>query len=143
VGLGGGEVVTTQKSGPASGGSFDLQLELSCGDLGVARAATAEWTVVAEHGPDDAPTIDGTDSGLRIEQGGGDALFALSQQTRSDWQVALPAEAAIGMGMTLNAANGSADLGEGPLASVNGTLNASDLGLDLSAATTPQPPPSP
>ena len=114
VGLGGGEVVTTQKSGPASGGSFDLQLELSCGDLGVARATTAEWTVVAEHGPDDAPTIDGTESGLRIEQGGGDALFALSQQTRSDWQVALPAEAAISMGMTLNAANGSADLGEGP-----------------------------
>jgi hypothetical protein len=139
VGLGGGEVVTTQKSGPASGGSFDLQLEISCGDLGVARAATPEWTVVAEHGPGDAPTIEGTESGLRIEQGGGDALFALSQQTRSDWQVALPADAALSMGMTLNAANGSTDLGEGPIARVDGTLNASDMDLDLSSATTPQP----
>ncbi len=139
VGLGGGEVVTTQKGGPASGGSFDVQLELSCGDLGVTRADTAEWSVAAEHGPDDEPVVEGTGSALRIEQGGGDALFVLSQQTRSDWQVGLPAESAISLGMTLNAANGTVDLGAGPVARVDGTFNASDLGLDLSAATTPQP----
>ncbi len=127
VGIGGGEVVTTQKSGPAAGSAFDLRLELSCGDVGVTRADAAEWSVTAEHGPDDVPAIDGTETGLRIEQGGGDALFVLSQQTRSDWQVAVPAQSAISVGMTLNAADGSADLGEGPIARVEGTLNASDL----------------
>jgi len=139
VGIGGGQAVTTEKSGPASDGSFDLQLELTCGDLGVTRATTAEWTIVAEHGPDDVPGIEATESSLRIDQGGGDALFVLSQQTRSDWQVGVPAEAAISLGMTLNAVDGSADLGSGPIARVDGTFNASDLGLDLSSATTPQP----
>jgi hypothetical protein len=139
VGIGGGQAVTTQKSGPASDGSFDLQLELTCGDLGVKRAETAEWTVVAEHGPDDVPAIEATESSLQIDQGGGDALFVLSQQTRSEWQVGLPSAAAISLGMTLNAAAGSADLGSGPVARVDGTFNASDLDLDLSSATTPQP----
>ena len=34
IGLGSGETRTTSESGPTSGSTFDLQLELSCGDVG-------------------------------------------------------------------------------------------------------------
>ena len=33
-----------------------------------------------------------------------DALFVSASRTRSDWQVAVPARSAIGVGMTLDAA---------------------------------------
>jgi hypothetical protein len=41
--------------------------------------------------------------------------------------------------MTLNAANGTLDLGEGPVAGIGSTFNASDITLDLGSATSPQP----
>ena len=140
VGLGSGETRTTSESGAASGASFELQLELSCGDVAVTRGTTDEWTVDAQHGPDDPPNIEGSASGLRLDQGEGvDELFVFSQQTRSDWDVALPAAQALGVSMTLNAAAGTVDLGSGPVARVSGTYNAADITLDLGSSTTPQP----
>jgi hypothetical protein len=140
AGLGSGESQTTSEDGPTSAASFSLELELSCGDLEVARAAGDTWSVVAEHGPDDSPAIAGTESGLTIDQGiGPDDFFAFTQQTRNDWTVGLPVEAALTVAMTLNAAAGTVDLGAGPVSAVDGTFNASDITLDLGAATTPTP----
>jgi len=140
VGPGTGESRTTSESGAASGSAFSLQLELSCGDLEVTRATTDDWSVTAEHGEDDRPTIAGSENGLSIDQGEDPAdFFAFTQQTRADWNVALPANAALTTGMTLNAAGGSVDLGGGPISGVDGTFNASDITLDLGSATTPQP----
>jgi hypothetical protein len=138
VGIGGGESVTTSENGPADGASFALELELSCGDVTITRASGAEWTLRAQHGPDDAPTIESTVDRLRLGQPGNDAIFVLSQQARSEWQVGLPAQAALDVGITLNAASGSLDLGSGPVERVGGTFNAGDVDIDLSAATTPQ-----
>lgn len=139
IGLGSGETRTTSESGAADGSTFSLRLELSCGDVDVARGEGAEWTVDATHGPDDPPEISSTDTSLDIGQGGDEHFSLLSQQSRGEWRVGLPAAAALGVGMTLNAADGSVDLGVGPVERVNGTFNASAIDLDLSSATTPQP----
>lgn len=138
VGLGGGQSVTTSESGESSGGAFALDLELTCGDVAISRSDGAEWTLRAEHGPDEAPTIESAADSLRLGQPGNDAIFMLSQQARSDWQVGLPAQAALSVGITLNAASGSVDLGPGALERIGGTFNAGDVDLDLSSATTPQ-----
>jgi hypothetical protein len=139
VGLGSGQTETTSESGPASSSSFSLQLELSCGDLDVARSAAGEWTLQADHEPGKPPTIDATDASLTLGQPGTDAIFVLGQQTRSEWQVGLPADPALDVGLTLNAASGSVDVGEGPIERVQGTINAGDLDIDLASATTEQP----
>jgi hypothetical protein len=138
VGIGSGQTTTTEESGPGSGSSFELQMELTCGETTVTRESAAEWTVRAVHGPEDAPAIEATDSRLRLGQPVSDALFVLSQ-TRSTWEVDLPAEPTVSVGVTLNAADGTVDLGAGPLGRISGTLNASDIELDLARTTTPQP----
>jgi hypothetical protein len=138
VGLGSDDSVTTSDSGQASGTSFELQVNLSCGDLTVTRAAGAEWALRAEYGPDEPPTIVAADTSLTIGQPDSGGLFAFSRQTRNDWQVSLPLEAALSVGMTLNAANGTVDVGAGSLERIQGTVNAGVLDLDLSSATTEQ-----
>jgi hypothetical protein len=139
VGLGGGEVVTTQKSGPAAGPTFDLSLELSCGEATVTRGATGQWTLEAEHGPEEAPLVEASETGLSLSQAGEDAFFVLSQQARSEWQVDLPTAPLVNVSMTLNAADGTLDLGAGPVGRVSATFNASDVGLDLGSVTTSLP----
>lgn len=140
IGLGSGESGTTSERGPATGPEFSLTVELSCGDLEVTRNVGAEWSITAEHGADDVPVIAGDATSLEVEQDGGTQdIFAFSQQTRADWAIGVPAEAALSAGVTLNAATGTIDLGGAPLASLGATFNASDVGIDLGTATTPQP----
>jgi hypothetical protein len=139
VGLGSGEVQSTAESGPTTGSDFALDLEATCGDVEITRGSSSEWTVEAEHGPDDEPAIEATESSLRLGQSAADFWANLGQQTRTAWQVSLPASSALSVGMTLNAADGRIDLGVGPLQGVGATFNAADISLDLSAVTTPQP----
>jgi hypothetical protein len=139
VGLGSGESETTSESGATSGSLFTLQLELSCGDLQVARGGAGEWTLKADHEPDHPPTIASTDSSLTLGQPGSDAIFVLGQQARSDWTVGLPSDSTLDVGLTLNAANGTLDAGSGPLERLQGTINAGNLDIDLSSATTERP----
>jgi hypothetical protein len=140
VGLGSGESRTTSESGPTSGTTFDLQVELSCGDLAVTRGTAEEWSIEARHGTEDQPIIEGSASGLTVNQGEGvDELFVFSQQTRSDWQIGLPTGPSVSASATLNAAGGTVDLGTGPVSRVSATFNASDVTIDLGSITTPQP----
>ena len=123
---------------------FALDVTLSCGELDVRRAAGATWALSARHDPDDAPRIeesdrDGATARLEISQEQGDDLGILGWQVRSEWDVQVPAGAALRVGSTLNAAKGTIDAGEGPVERVAGTFNASDVTLDLGRATTPSP----
>jgi hypothetical protein len=140
IGLGSGESRTTSESGAASGTTFSLSVELSCGDLQVIRNAGAQWSVVAEHGEDDVPRIAGDGTSLDVEQDGQpQEFFAFTQQARADWSIEVPAQSALTAGITLNAATGTIDLGAAPLASLGATFNASDVGIDIGGATAPQP----
>jgi hypothetical protein len=119
--------------------SFSLQLELSCGELDVTRGTTDEWSVIAEHGPENQPAIDGSSASLSLTQGGSPSGFlAFTEERRTDWTVSLPVGAELSAGMTLNAATGAVDLGGGDVAEFGATLNASDVTLDLGEATTTQ-----
>jgi hypothetical protein len=140
VGLGSGETATTDESGEATAPEFRLDLSLSCGELAVSRGSGGQWSVSARHAPDAAPTIEGSAAGLAVN-GGSPArdFFVLGQQTRNDWRVELPAPASLSVIASLNAADGSIDLGAGPLARVEGQFDGSDIVIDLSAATTPMP----
>lgn len=139
IGPASGATSTTEESGPASAGTFRLDLELSCGDLEIARATSAGWTVSAEHGADDPPSIEGTADGLSIHQDDEEGFLAFAQRTRNTWTVGLPASAPVAVDVTLNAADGQIDLGAAPLDSLNATFNASETDIDLASATTPQP----
>ncbi len=132
---------STRDGGLANDTAFALEATLSCGELRVARAADSSWSFAAAHGSEDQPRIDDSDrdgatAQLILSQGGNDELMFLGGQEQSDWQVAVPAEAALTMATTLNAAKGVLDLGSGPVTRVDGTFNASDVALDLAEATT-------
>jgi hypothetical protein len=140
VGFSAGESRTTTESGAASGDAFALEFEISCGEFNVGRGTAGEWSVVAEHGPEDPPTIEGSPAGLTLDQGSDPSgFFALTEQHRTDWTIRLPAITSLSTGMTLNAATGTVDFGSGPVSRVGGTYNASDVALDLGEATTTQP----
>ena len=134
---------STGEGGPANADVFELDATLSCGELAVGRAAGADWSVDAAHATDDAPVIDESDldgatAQLGLSQRGGNDLVFLGSQAQSDWRVGVPRDATLSVGLTLNAARGDIDAGAGPLARLNGTLNASDAVIDLADAATPQ-----
>ncbi len=134
---------TTSRDGMADAETFRLGISLSCGDLTVARALDASWSLEAAHASDDAPEVEGPDSqgataSLLLSQGGADELAFLGSQAQSDWRVQVPATARLALDATLNAVRADIDLGSGPVSSVAGTVNASDLRLDLASATTPE-----
>lgn len=140
VGIGNSDAVTTQDGDLASGTTFAVDLELSCGQLQLGRASGSTWDVVAVHDASESPTIQGTRDDLLLRQAAGDNGFlALSQQVRNEWQVEVPATAALTLDATLNAAEGAIDAGTGPIASISATMNASDTSVDLATASTPTP----
>lgn len=140
VGIGNGDSVTTEDGDLASTVDFRVAIDLSCGELQVSRASGATWDVSAVHDPAEPPVIAGTRTDLSMSQAedGGD-FFVLGQQSRNEWNVELPATAAITLETTLNAAEAVIDLGSGPVAEVNATFNATDTTLDMGGVTTPAP----
>ena len=133
---------STSEGGLADAEAFSVDITLSCGELQLVRAAGATWAVEARHGPDDAPRVqpvpaEGVAEELRISQKSSDDLALLGRQVQSHWDVDVPADAALRVMTTLNAATGVIDAGAGPVARVEGTFNASETTVDLADASTP------
>ncbi len=140
IGAGNAETVTTQDGDVASSTEFAVDVELSCGTLTLGRASGSSWDVVAVHDVAELPTIEGSETELRLRQAEGDnGFFALSQQVRDEWQVEVPSGAVLSLNATLNAAEGTFDLGAGPVTAVGATFNAADATIDMGSATTPTP----
>ena len=86
------------------------------------------------------PAVVATADRLEVRQDfSGDAFLVFTQEARNDWDVGLPAEAALSVDMTLNAGAADVDLGPGPIDAFEGTYNASDVDLDLSGAVSLAP----
>ena len=135
---------STRESGVGEADAFELDVNLSCGELDVARAVANTWSLEAKHDTGDAPSVEasdpeGTSARLRLSQGGSDDLGFLGRQVRSLWTVQVPATAALTVHATLNAARGKIDAGSGPVARLAGTFNAADTVVDLASVTTPSP----
>jgi len=134
---------TTTDDGIASTETFGLDASLACGELTVVRASDASWRFEAAHGSGNAPRIEETEgasgaSGLRVIQPGHGDLVFIGRQTRSRWDIEVPAEAALTVRSTLDAAKGRLDLGGGPVALVGITLNAAKALVDLADSETPE-----
>jgi hypothetical protein len=134
---------TATGEGIGSTVAFDLEASLACGELTVTRSADATWSVETAYGSDDAPRIEETegatgDSGLRVIQPGTGDIAFIGRQTRSRWDIDLPAEAALTVRSTLDAAKGRFDLGSGPVGLVGLTLNAAEALIDLADSETPE-----
>jgi hypothetical protein len=140
----GGDVGTgsTLESGAATSDAFRLGVDFSCGDLAVSRSDGTDWRLEGAHDVAGTPLIvedsrDGLTAGVQLNQERDDNLAFFGRRHPSRWSVAVPAEAALTVETTLNAADGTYDTGDGPLDRFAGTFNAADVVLDMGGATTP------
>jgi hypothetical protein len=111
----------------ASNASVDITF--SCGDLRVAMASGARWSLegTSEDGRD--PTVRTTDGGVELEPSNRTA-FGVGGG-RENWVVTLPTDPTIDLGVTLNAGSGALRLGGARLSNVDMTVNAGSLSVDL------------
>ena len=132
VGCGGGDDEGTpfeSQSGQLAS-SAEVNLTFSCGELAVATGSGAGWTLEGSSDDARAPTVRTTDGGVEIESsergfpfGGGGG--------RQHWDVTLPTEPTLAVGVTLNAGSGQIGLDGANVSEVDLTVNAGSLSLDL------------
>ena len=135
----GDDAVSSSQSGIASSTSFDVDLTLSCGELTITRDGDARWSVEALHAEGDAPTIEGATTSLSMQQDDdGSQIMIFGPATRNEWQVHVPTVPAVGLDLTLNAADATVDLAGGPLGVVDGSFNASSVTIAMATATAPE-----
>jgi hypothetical protein len=130
---------TTTREGIASDEAFTLTLSIPCGELSIERATTPTWRVDATHAAGEAPRVDETTgtagaTGVSIRDDGAEEIAFIGRQSRSDWAVEVPAEAALTLDATFDAARGTVDTGPGPVTRLSSTLNAADVEFDLGEA---------
>ena len=125
-----------QTAGPAiqaQSGSFAgtgrLNVELNCGTLAMQPVDGSTWTVAGFESEGRTPRVrmDGTE--VTIDSGGRSSLF--EGIGRTDWTVSVPRAPELGLGVTLNAGEGTVDLDGATLGGVNLTLNAGSARIDL------------
>jgi hypothetical protein len=130
AGDGNGTPVT--RSGTATG-SLELNVELTCGEMTVGRAPGGTWSVDVTAGSE-TPTIESTGSLLRLRSVT-NARWLFDTDTRETWHVTVPTEATLSGNITANAARIVATLGSGPVGAINATYNAAEGLLDLTGAS--------
>jgi hypothetical protein len=132
-GTAGGSETTSQTG--TFGDRARVDIELTCAALAVDRQAGTGWTVDASHASGQQSAIEAAADRLALRTEGGQVILPFGDDTRRDWRVTLPIETALAASITLNASNAVVGLGGGPLESMDGTFNASDVQLDVASAT--------
>jgi hypothetical protein len=123
-----------QHSGQFSGGSATLNLELTCAGLDITRQEGMAWNVDVTAVGD--PTIEAGANSLSLGSPKNNVFNPFGNSEREKWNVVVPTEQALNLNMTLNAATGEMDVGNGPISSVNATFNGSDVDLSMFAEGT-------
>jgi len=131
---------TTSEGGIATADDFTAEVTHSCGELQLTRASGATWSLEAQHDADDPPRIEQTEregmtAGVELSQSADYGVVFLGGRSQSRWDLQVPAEAALRISTTLNAASATIDPGSGPITLVSGTWNASDATVDLADTT--------
>jgi hypothetical protein len=113
-------------------GPARADIEFNCGTLAVTTASGTAWTVAGADHKGQGPTVNAGPSNLTIRPQTQTAVFDPSG--RSTWNVTLPRDEQLDLGVTLNAGEGTLDLTGATISSASLTLNAGDLTVDLGHA---------
>lgn len=109
-----------------------LNVEFSCGTLVIAAVDGSTWSVSGTESRGRAPTVTTSGSTVSIEGRSGSSFFDDVGET--SWKIAVPRAPVVGLGVTLTAGSGSANLAGASLSSVSLTVNAGSFILDLAGA---------
>jgi hypothetical protein len=129
-GDGQGKAFVTQRGALATGGQ--LNVEFNCGTLTIAAVEGSDWTVAGSDGGGHGPRVETSGTSVSIES---QANELFQDSGRNAWTVGVPRVAQIGLGMTLNAGRGTADLSGASITSASLTVNAGSFLLDLANAS--------
>jgi len=113
-------------------GSGQLNVEFNCGSLTVGTVDGSGWSLEGTERNGRTPAVTTSGSTVKLESPPGDNIFNSSGS--ANWNVSVPKAPSLGLGVTLNAGEGSLDLAGANLASTSMTLNAGTIVLDLGAS---------
>lgn len=128
-GEGQGTAFVTQRGELATGGQ--LNVEFNCGTLTMAPADGSDWSVAGSDADGRGPNVETSGSSVSIESPANE-LF--QDSGRNTWTVGVPTTPQLGLGVTLNAGRGTADLAGASITSASLTVNAGSFSLDLASA---------
>jgi hypothetical protein len=111
--------------------SAEVDLTFSCGELDVSTGSGAGWTLEGSSDDGRAPTVRTTDGGVEIEASERGVFPFGGGGGRQRWNVTVPTEPTLAVGVTLNAGSGRLALHGATLSDVDLTVNAGSLSLDL------------
>lgn len=126
-----GSAFQTQSGTLATDGQVNVTF--NCGTLAVTAIDGTDWSLAGSNSENRGPRVEANGSQLSMETPSGDGFF--QDVGESNWTVGLPRSTAFGLGITLNAGRGSADLAGATVDSTSLTVNAGDFRLDLVDAT--------
>jgi hypothetical protein len=128
-GDGQGKAFVTQRGTLATGGQINV--EFNCGTITVTAADGSDWSVAGVDAGGRGPRVETSGTSVSIES---PANEFFGDSGRNTWTVGVPRAAQIGLGMTLNAGRGTADLTGASVTSASLTVNAGSFRLDLATA---------
>ena len=128
-GCGGGQGTAFDSRTGDFGASAQATIEFSCGTLTVGTAAGNGWSVAGTERDGRVPSITADIGRLEVRSPEGGGLDG----GRTTWNVALPRNPSMALGLTLNAGSGTVDLAGANIASASITVNAGSITADLSA----------
>jgi Domain of unknown function (DUF5668)/Putative adhesin len=126
----GGE--TDQRFGESGdfGGSATVDLDFNCGELAVSMAEGSNWEADLRHASGARPDVTSSDDSLRIAVSGGEGFIGFAD-SRQAWDVTLPADTTLDLGISANAASSSLDLAGASFSDLDLDANAGDVEISL------------
>jgi hypothetical protein len=124
-GCGGGTATAfqTQAGTLSDGGRIDV--EFNCGNLTVGTGAGSGWSLSGTDGDGRTPRVDSAGNAVTIRPVNDPGLFL--SRGHVAWNLVVPQDPSLDMSVTLNAGDGSLDLAQARIASLNATVNAGNL----------------
>ena len=107
-----------------------VRISFHCGDLTVDTAPGRSWSVEGASGDGKPPTIRRETDGVGFEAADSPGVFDFPG-TREQWDITLPTDPTIDLDVELNAGAGTLTLRGAHLGSIDATVNAGSLRIDL------------
>jgi hypothetical protein len=107
-----------------------VDIELDCGEVTIGAQAGGAWSVAGSDATGEGPEL--TASADRLIVGSRDQAGAGLNREGQRWQIGLPTDPAITLGLSINAGSGEAVLAGMHVPTTSATVNAGSLRLDLS-----------